>query len=230
MAVGQLGSGAVGRLGGRAQWRRFRPRCQSPPCATVSAEVALNTATMALVGPNEIKKLVDDTEGAVQTLKNNLYNVTYITNHQTPYLRMTTGFEGDQATIQILKECIAWLEPALEHLKSFQGASAPGLTTGDYYRIKGDINTAYDRGERTYTYFSDKKRYSYHGNVHQFPPQVGVPGGNPPQVGVPGLVGTGNTTDAPYKLATVMGSRNAPNMTYGDYWFAGQNRAMRWTT
>ena len=143
---------------------------------------------------------------------------------------MTTGFEGDQATIRILKECIEWLEPALEHIKSFQGAPAPGLTTSDYYRIKGDINTVYDRGQTTYTRFSDKKRYSYDGNVSQFPPQVGVPGGNPPQVGVPGLVGTGNTTDAPYKLATVMGSRNAPNMTYGDYWFAGRNRAMRWTT
>ena len=78
MAVGQLGSGAVGRLGGRAQWRRFRPRCQRRPCAPPSAEVAIKhhgVDSMAMNNPNNAHVIPFDLRGlerSVNVIKNDL--------------------------------------------------------------------------------------------------------------------------------------------------------------
>ena len=139
---------------------------------------------MALAGPQDVEKLVKHTKDALDSNKRFREHVRYITTHETPYLRMTSG--NDEAALKILTECIDYLEFVHEQLVRVQQGSSPPLTTNDYHRIKGDVDTANDRGQSTYKHFNDKKRYAHAGEFPVPPAAVGVPGGNPPQVGVPG--------------------------------------------
>jgi hypothetical protein len=107
------------------------------------------------------------------------------------------------------------LQAVRDRVISIQQTSSPSggdggngtLTMSEYYDIRYEVNNVVNKGARIMEDFNQFSR-----------PLLGRG------------KGAAKSGEEPYKLATVMGSRVAPNMTYGDYWFAGQNRAMRWTT
>jgi hypothetical protein len=171
---------------------------------------------MALAGPRELANLLGHIEQSLYFTEIRLSNLTDTTTHEDKYLRLSRGADVDASYIRDLKDIIEYLKTARDRVISAQQTSSPSggdggngrMTMSDYYDIRGTVNTATNKGESIMEDFGRFSKPSY-------------------------LLGRGalsGTEGSSYTLATVMGSRNAPNMTYGDYWTAGQNRAMRWTS